>query len=296
MADSGHNRISRFTSQGTLIDTFGEADLWMPHGVTVDSQGYIFVTDTGHNKVAKFNPDGTLVWHQGGPGSGPGQYNDPYGIVVEASGTILVADSYNYRIQRLAADGTYLEEWGSHGLAAGQFRNHPWCLSLDRDGNIYVTNGGDWWAEEPPFWGIIYKFAPNGTLLAEYGDVEESSGDFIQVYFGDSLYFPYGLAVGPDGNIWVAEIGNRRVRKISSSGTPLASWQSWGWGTGQLATPTAIACDASGRPYVLEEAGWRIERFTPDGLLDGIYGPGYDRQAPTNDFVPKAVAQDPLDA
>jgi len=71
-----------------------------PWGITVDSQGDVYVTDSGNQRVQKFDREGNFITQWGGFGNGDGQFNFPYGIVVDARGSVFVVDSANTRVQQ----------------------------------------------------------------------------------------------------------------------------------------------------------------------------------------------------
>lgn len=248
-------------AQGAFVQNFVDAafGLGSPRGVAVDAAGCVYVTDLGQDRVVKFNPDGSVAARWGGLGTAAGEFDNPYGIVVEPSGTILVVDSNNHRIQRLAADGTPLAQWGTSGTDFGDFRNHPWYVALDSDGNVYVTDGGNAEITDEPgtLYGYVHKYASDGTPLDEWGDRNGNEDD--------QFYMPYGLAVDKQGNIWIMDMGNRRIKRLSPSGALLESWQSWGWNPGYLYDPASIATDPSGNVYVMELSARRIQKFTPGG-------------------------------
>ena len=68
-------------------------------GVSVDDQGYIFVSDSGNNRIQIFNPDGTFLRAFGRWGASTGEFKGLEGIAVNSKGNILVADRENHRVQ-----------------------------------------------------------------------------------------------------------------------------------------------------------------------------------------------------
>ncbi|MGH7259774.1 MAG: 6-bladed beta-propeller [Nitrospiraceae bacterium] len=71
-----------------------------PWGITVDSQGDVYVTDSGNQRVQKFDREGNFITQWGGFGNGDGQFNFPYGVTVDARGSVFVVDSANTRVQQ----------------------------------------------------------------------------------------------------------------------------------------------------------------------------------------------------
>jgi tripartite motif-containing protein 71 len=90
---------------------------------------------------------------------------------------------------------------------------------------------------------------------------------------------PSGIAVDPNGNILVADTGNGRIQKFSSSGTSLSTIGAKGTGPGQLGLPRGIAIDRAGNIYVADASNQRVQKLAPNGTLiaewaPGLYGPG----------------------
>jgi tripartite motif-containing protein 71 len=142
VADS--NRVQKFTSNGTLITTWGTTganagQFNNPIGIAVDSSGNVYVADTENNRVQKFTSNGTLITKWGAPGPNAGQFNNPIGIAVDSSGNVYVADTENNRVQKFTSNGTLITKWGAPGPNAGQF-NNPTALTVDSSGNVYVID------------------------------------------------------------------------------------------------------------------------------------------------------------
>jgi hypothetical protein len=83
---------------------------------------------------------------------------------------------------------------------------------------------------------------------------------------------PWGVAVDASGNVYVADNGNRRIQKFTSSGTYVTQWGSYGTGDGQFDYPCGVAVDASGNVYVADASNQRIQVFTSSGTYVTQWG------------------------
>jgi DNA-binding beta-propeller fold protein YncE len=128
----------------------------------MSESGDIYVSDTSHH-VTHIAPDGS-VERWGGPGSAEGEFafgtfeggtNARGAIAIGPDGLVYVSDADNHRVQVFTAEGEFVHEFGELGSAPGQF-TIPFDLSVDDDGNVYVTDDG---AER------ITKLTPDGTPL-----------------------------------------------------------------------------------------------------------------------------------
>jgi DNA-binding beta-propeller fold protein YncE len=109
VVDMGNHRLQKFdTSTNFLPQLLGKwgtkgqepGQFWNPWGVTVDRDGFVYITDTGNHRIQKFDRDGNFETQWGGFGGGRGQLNFPYGIAVDRRGSIFVLDSSNFRVQQ----------------------------------------------------------------------------------------------------------------------------------------------------------------------------------------------------
>jgi streptogramin lyase len=184
--------IFRFDLEGRLLMSFGAGLFAVPHGMTVDHHGDVWVVDTawlgtpipevGH-VVRKFTPSGELLltlgrW--GDAGDGPGRFNRPSDVLVAPGGEIFVADGHdgdgNNRIVKFDATGEFMMEWGGTGAEAGQFRD-PHALAMDSHGRLFVGDRGN---------HRIQIFDQDGTHLATWTQFGSPSGLFIDSF--DTLY------------------------------------------------------------------------------------------------------------
>lgn len=184
------------------------------------------------------------------------------GIVLDGRGNLYLTEMDDALIYEYTTAGALVRKWGGYGSDPGQL-TYPEKLALDTQGNVYVTEFGS-----PSFGGSqgendrIQKFSPTGSPLAHWGMLGSGPGQFNG---------PVGIAVDPQGNIFVADVGNHRIQKLSSTGQPLTQWHTVGSGVGETTeTGFDLAMDASGNLYVAEPHPSgpgieRIEKFSSTG-------------------------------
>jgi DNA-binding beta-propeller fold protein YncE len=148
IVETGKNRILEFSSNGTLIRTWGSSgsgpgQFNSPIGITLDyARGYVYVTDTGNDRVQKFTSDGKFIAKWGSSGSGPGQFQTPIGIDEdESKQNVYITDVGNNRVDRFSSNGLFVAQWGGLGSGPGQFAN-PGRVAVDPAGNVYVADFG----------------------------------------------------------------------------------------------------------------------------------------------------------
>jgi sugar lactone lactonase YvrE len=152
--------ILKFDANGTLVRAFGEGLVQVPHGLTVDRDGNVWVTDwsnsrgaqngatrdsTKGHQVIKFSPEGKVLMVLGTPGGAraPGYFWQPNAVTVAANGDIYVAEGHSddstasARILRFAKDGTLKDTWGRYGTGTGQLMQ-PHALAMDSRGRLFV--------------------------------------------------------------------------------------------------------------------------------------------------------------
>ena len=271
VADSENHRIQIFSAQGSFLSLWGntssrDGDLLVPRGIARDGDGNIYVADTGHHRIQKFTGDGVFIDSWGGLGDAGNQLNHPAGICVHGD-FVYVTDYWNHRVQKFGLDGIYHDEWGRQGTADGQFER-PEGIAADSDGNLYVSDSYNY---------RVQKFSPDGDFLRKWGEAGGEDG-----MFGPSDRTekgPSGIAVVPDGFVYVADPVNHRVQKFDQSGkfvTSLAGIVESEWSF-PFRFPQGLSFDDAGNLYVSNSWIHQIWKFSSEGdYLETIGGFGSD--------------------
>ena len=190
VVDTNNHRVQKFDGKlGGYIMKFGsrgngEGQFNAPWGIAVDRvRGYIYVVDSANFRVQKFDMSGEFIMSWGSFGNGDGQFYFPRGIAVDqADGTVYVVDMGNHRIQKFDTSTNVLPQlltkWGGSSEAghassplaqeAGQLRS-PWGITVDGQGDVYVTDTGNHRVE---------KFDREGNFISQWGGFGGGDGQF----------------------------------------------------------------------------------------------------------------------
>ncbi|MEI6395913.1 MAG: cadherin-like beta sandwich domain-containing protein, partial [Verrucomicrobiota bacterium] len=196
------------------------------------------------------------------------------GTAVDASGNVYVADYNNNRIRKVTRlgvvttlagfTGGYLDSTGT----GAQF-NNPAGVAVDGSGNVYVADMSNHRIRKVTAGGVVTTLAGSGA--AAFGDGTGTGAKFS---------YPTGVAVDASGNVYVADMGNQRIRKVTAGGVVTTfAGASYGYldGTGteaQFAGPSGVAVDASGNVYVADKSNQRIRKVTAGGVVTTLAGSG----------------------
>ncbi len=222
-----------------------------------------------------------------------GLFNLPRGIARDAAGDFYVTDTENKRVQKFDPTGKWLLMFGSKGSGDGQFAaisedstgTGPGGIAVDAQGNVYVA---DTWNHR------IEKFDPNGKFLMKWGSFLSLADPGAPNETGKTarFYGPRGVAIGPDGNVYVTDTGNKRVLVFDPSGKPVRQIESGLTAQkltdkypfaapGELNEPVGIAVDKAGNVYVADTNNNRIQKFDTAGksvaqwaVPSGAWNPG----------------------
>jgi predicted membrane-bound mannosyltransferase/DNA-binding beta-propeller fold protein YncE len=174
----------------------------------------------------------------------------------------IVADPYEGKEITLNSDLIL----GSIGQQAGQFHN-PRDIAIASDGSFYVADTNN---------HRIQHFALDGQLLNSWGSFGDSSKGAVA---GGMFYEPWGIAIGPDSSVYVADTWNHRIQKFTSDGTFVSMWGFFGTAETPFALwgPRDIAIDSQGRVYVTDTGNKRIVIFDANGgYVDQFGSTGFE--------------------
>jgi DNA-binding beta-propeller fold protein YncE len=144
----------------------------------------------------------------------------------------------------------YLRQWG---MVSGDVLG-PGGVALDASGDVYVVDADNHRVE---------KFDSSGNYLAQWGTGGSGAGEFLFAQGGGSFS---GIAVDSQSYVYVADTGNNRIQKFTSSGSFVLQWGSLGTAYGQFQSPWGIAADSSGNVYVADSGNARVQKFTSAGV------------------------------
>jgi sugar lactone lactonase YvrE len=237
----------------------------LPAGVAVDSHGFLYVADANANRIDRVNGHGTIVAHWGSKGNGNGQFVEPSGVAIGPDGNVYVADTGNGRIQVFGPSGRFLRAWGSPGVNDGQFQ-YLRGIAVDPKGTVYVADVSGSITNLGTFSLRIQKFSPTGKLLAAFNDLADAGRTPGSA----------GIAMDPQGNLWVADYGADTILKVSAQGKVLETIGGPGKTPGKFDSPVGIAVDRSGNVYVADLFNSRIQRIGSGGFVQswGQFGSG----------------------
>jgi DNA-binding beta-propeller fold protein YncE len=177
-------------------------------------------------------------------------------VAVDHTGRLLVADPSGRKLALVAANGTPLHAWGGAGTGNGQFNGqfNPGIggVAVAPDGTIYAT---DTWN------GRVEEFTPSGTFVRAWGK-QNLSQDKLGPY---DFYGPRGVAVAPNGNLYVADTGHKRIQVFDKDGKFLFGFGAPGSLPGQFNEPSSVAVDASGKVYVADYWNQRVQVLDAQG-------------------------------
>lgn len=165
-------------------------------------------------------------------------------VAISKSGQVYVLHRGEPPLLAFHANGKFSHGWGQglFGVAHG--------LRVDSAGNIWATDNS---------LHVLWKFAPDGTVLATYGE-KGVGGD-------DDRHFrsPDDIAFATNGDLYVADAGNGRIVQLTAEGNFIREWGRRGKGEGEFAAAHGIGIDSADRIYVADRGNDRVQVFSRDG-------------------------------
>ncbi|HKS38707.1 MAG TPA: hypothetical protein VJW76_16050, partial [Verrucomicrobiae bacterium] len=247
--------------------------------------------------------DVTIITRFAGGGSAPGasigdggaatnaELAVPSGLAVGPDGSVYIAEQNGARVRKVSPAGiistiagstngqfclTATNACGDGGPATEAFLNAPQGVAVALDGTVYIADRGTSRVRKVDTNGIITTVAGTGAF--------GFSGDGGPAVLAQ-ISSPYGVALGPDGSLYIADYGNRRVRRVSADGiittvaggmiVPGPEIGDGGPATrAEIGQPWRVAFDADGNMYIVDRGFYRIRRVGIDGIITTIAGAG----------------------
>jgi sugar lactone lactonase YvrE len=300
VADYFNHRIRMITPAGNVTTLAGTgtpgfqdgpgagAQFNYPIGVAVDRAKNVYVADSKNNRIRVITPAGVVSTLAGtgivGNTNGAGavaQFNGPSGVALDGNRNIYVADTYNNLIRKITPSGVVSTVAGDgkfgyvDGPAATAEFSYPDYLAADGPGNIYLTDR---------ITNRIRKISrSNGVVstIAGMPDAGIVDGPAASARF----HSPTGITVDAAGNLYISDLLNNRIRKLSTDGIVTTLTGSGdgitqgGFADGPpdvavFNQPQGLSVDAGGNLYLADLSNHRIRKIDPAGNVITLAGTG----------------------
>ena len=260
-----------------------------PIAMAFDASGNLFFADFYTSRVRKVDTNGIITTAVGGGTNGLGDggaatnasINLPQGVAIDASGNLFVDDCFNCRIRKVDINGIITTVAGNGtngysgdgGAATNASINAPFGVSCDASGSLFIAD---------TYNGRVRKVDSNGIITTVAGN---GSGTFA----GDggaatnaSLYYPQDMVSDAFGNLFIADWGNGRIRKVDSHCiiTTVAGNGGHGYSgdggpaIGSNLDPTGVAFDAYGNMFIADYRNQRVRKVDTNGIITTVAGNG----------------------
>lgn len=303
--------IVKVAGTGTVYGDNGDggaatsAQMETPYKMAIDAAGNLYIADGAANRIRKVDTAGMITTFAGtgecgfsgdGAAANAAMICNPQGVAVDASGNVYISDTANNRIRKVDTGGTITTIAGNgaaaysgdSGFATNATLNNPVGLALDGHGNLYIADY---------FNNVVRMVDTSGMISTVAGTGDPGFVDNVPALLGE-VTSPEDVAVDAAGNLYIADLGNRRIRKVSAgiistvAGNGVRDVTGPGDGgpavLASVSSTSGIALDASGNLYIADFGVNRIRRVDSNGIISTVAGTG--TYAYTGDGAPSALA------
>jgi uncharacterized protein (TIGR03437 family) len=314
------NSVYRLQSGGVLTRVAGNgrpgfsgdggpatsAQLNSPQGLAIDSAGNIYIADTGNQRV-RLVKNGVIGTFAGtGIAGFEGDYGSatsanlhlPSAVALDGNGNVYIADSANNVVRIVSPQGIISSFVGDYiagftgdngGVTA---LNAPSDIAVDKSGNLYIADSGNFRVRLFSTAGIATTFAGGGVKFTEGG-----------IASAGVLGNPHGVAVDSSGNVFVADSDSNRIYKVDTTGKITTVAGSGGLGfagdgsnavASQVNGPWSVAVDSAGNIYFVDLYNARIRMVNSSGTISTVAGSGTTRYSGDGAAAQNALLNTPL--
>ncbi len=316
IADTGNNRIRKVNATTGIISILagnGRADfsgdgsiataasLKSPTRVAIDGAGNLYIADYENHRIRKVDAATGLITTVAGNGiggfSGDGgtataaELASPSGVAIDGVGNLYIADTNNHRIRKVDATSGLISTvagTGATGFTSGSFSgdggaataanlNYPADITVDVAGNLYIADTNNF--------RIRKVDVTTGLISTMVGDGNQGFSGDGGAATAASLDSPTSVVIDGAGNLYIADTGNHRIRKVDVTIGLISTVAGDGnqgfsgdGGTAKAAgldSPTGVAVDVAGNLYIADSGNHRIRKATAaTGLITTVAGNG----------------------
>ncbi len=304
IGETGGNRVRKIDTSGNISTIAGlgptavgdggaaaSSSLNTPYGAAADASGNVYIADTAGNRVRRvdattgnittFAGTGTAGNTGDGAAATSATLTAPRGVAVDSSGNVYIVDTGNQRVRRVDTSGNIAAfagtgtagSTGDGAAATAATLSFPNSAAVDSSGNVYIADTINHKVRMVNTSGTISTFAGTGSG-GNTGDGGAASSA--------ALNTPIGVAVDSSGNVYIADAGNHRVRRVDASTGNIAAFAGTGTSgstgdggaaaSARLNDPNGVAVDSAGNVYISDTGNHRIRRVGTSGTISTIAG------------------------
>ena len=247
---------------------------------TALAQGPVLSVQPG-NTMRKLAGNGALGYSGDAAAAASATLAAPAAVAYDGAGNLYIADSGNNAVRKVDASGTMTTVAGSglegfagdNGPAASALLDTPTGIAVDASNNLYIADSHNQRIRMVNAQGVISTIAGNGAA--------EFSGDNGPATSA-GLFLPEAIAVDAAGNLYIADTGNHRIRKVSQGmvstvagdGEQIYSGDGGAAIAAGLDSPTSVAVDANNNLYIADSHNQRIRMVNVQGVIGTVAGNG----------------------